>query len=509
MADANDKYTITYDTSSAIPAAKNVDTLTKSVTQCDAAVTKSKTTFSGFAGGAARSAAGAETKVRSLGDALDELPPKANAAKESLKGIGAGAKAIEPSIVGLVTAFAALRGVEDVFEAIGKGINDARLNMQKLAEDALKTRDAMRELANLQGHAGPDNAVVGNALLLGMASGLKGDEAEKFLSQFEGSIPAGRQAGNVMGTVGENGLTEEAQKKFEKELAMTGAAFGARIGLDPATAGDLTGVVAQYTKLNSAEDLAGQLGAMSYGLNEGRGRISPLANSELGAAGNLVGSKHMADLAELSAFVGVASTVARSAGSSGTKVNQMDALLNTGANKKDYDYLKNIGVVDQKTDLEKLRVLRADLLKNGGDDWNGYLLSKGFNEKTERAATVAMASNFEVLDQRVTRARQETKNGGAVIKANKTFLETEITGANRQGEAALAASAFVQGTQAEHATVARKFALARLQARGIGDNADRVAFGEAIDTPLTNATDNALDLLCRKPVNRRPSRLVS
>ena len=316
-----------------------------------------------------------------------------------------------------------------------------------------------------------------------MASGLKPEEANKFLEQFEGSIPAGRQKGNVLGVVGKDGLTREKQEAFEKEMAKEGAAFGARIGLAPDTAGDLAGVVSQYTKLNKVEDFAGQLGSMAYGLNEGRGKISPLARSELGAAGNLVGSEHMKDLAELGAWVGVASTVAKGAGSSGTKVNQADALLNTAEGKGGYKYLEKIGVTKQSGDLEKLRVLRDDLVRNGGADWNSYLKSpdRGFGNKTEVAAAVAMAKNFDVLEQRTAEARRRHNNGAETIALDRDFLGKTITGANRQAEASAAAADFVKGKPGESVAVARKFAEARLKARG------------EIDTRDTNRDDGAWD----------------
>jgi hypothetical protein len=101
-----------------------------------------------------------------------------------------------------------------------------------------------------------------------------------------------------------------------------------------------------------------------------------------------------------------------------------------------------------------------------------------------------MARNFDVLEQRIKRAREESKNGGAVIQANKKFFQESVTGANRQGEAALAAAAFVQGTQGEHLATARKHAEARLRAP-LPDGVQ----GPTIDKPGDNTEDNLWDNL--------------
>jgi hypothetical protein len=473
MADKN--YNIDYtakDSASAV-----TDALMRRVIALEVAVSAAKARLNGFAAGGNRSAAAMTKRVSELLAELNKLNGTLGTTNASLNLTASNSNSAGLSIGKMRLAFMAMHEAVEVLDAIGDGIRDARDEVDKLAESNLKLRDSMRELANLQGHEGPDDEVAGEVLALGMASGMKPDEAVKFLEQFEGSIPAGRQLGNI--GAGKNAVEK---KELERAMALEGAAFSARLGINPETGGDLSGVISQYTKIGKIEDFAGQLGAMAYGLNEGRGKLTPLIRGELGQAGAAVTDGRVKDLAELGSFIGVASTVAKSAGSSGTKFSQMDALLNTVGGEQG-DYLQSIGVSDKKGDLAKLKELRKDLDKNGGGDWSTYLYSKGFHNKTDRQSTVAMARNIDVLEQRIATARGMVGRGGETIAADAAFLGRTITGQNRKSLAAEAASDFIKGSANESIVVAQRNATSRLKLPGV----------DAIDTPLTKATDAIFD----------------
>ncbi len=471
MADVN--YNIDYTASD--QATQVTNQLIATLQALDALAAQVKAKLTGYASGGGRSSAAMAKQVEALKQSLAGLQSQLQSTNQTLSVTAGSTQSIATSMAATRAAFMAFHEVEKVLEAIGKGMANAREESERLAAANLKLRDSMRELANLQGHEGPDDQVAGEALLLGMASGLKPDEAVKFLEQFEGSIPAGREKGNIA-----PGKKDADRQAMEREMAREGAAFGARTGLSPETAGDLAGVVSQYTKINKIEDFAGQLGAMEYGLNAGRGKINPLAKSELGAAGNAIGAGRVKDLAELGAWVGVASTVSKSAGSSGTQFKQVDNLLNSIGGTTG-DYLDRIGVSGAKGDLNKLRALRADMQAHGGEDWNKYLSEQGFHNRTDRAATVAMAKNLDVLEQRIAKAREQAATGAVTIALDRDFLGRTGVGAKRQSQAALAASEFVKGQPGESVSIAREFAEARLKAGGF------------IDTRATNATDALWD----------------
>jgi hypothetical protein len=453
------------------------DGLMRRVIALEAAVAAAKKTLSGYAAGGGRSSAAMTKRVAELVAELNKLQGALGPVNSQLNVTASNSDAVGAAVIKTRLAFMAMHEVKAVLDAIAEGTERAREEVEKLAESNLKLRDSMRELANLQGHEGPDDEVAGEALLLGMASGMKPDETVKFLEQFEGSIPAGRQLGNI--GAGKNAVEK---KELERAMALEGAAFSARLGINPETGGDLSGVISQYTKINKLEDFAGQLGAMAYGLNEGRGKITPLIRGELGQAGAAVTDGRVKDLAELGAFIGVASTVSKSAGSSGTKFSQMDALLNTVGGEQG-DYLQSIGVSEKKGDLAKLKALRTDLDKNGGGDWSTYLYGKGFHNKTDRQSTVAMARNIDVLDQRIGKAREMTGRGGDVIAADAGFLGRTLTGQDRKSRAALAGAEFLKGREKESIVIAQRNAVARLKTPGV----------DGIDTVDTNRTDEFAD----------------
>jgi hypothetical protein len=439
---------------------------------------KAKLTGSFTPGG--RSAAAMAKQVAALQAALAALASQVGATNGQLNGINVTANAGISTFGQLRLAMMGLHEFEKVLSAIGAGLAEAREHSRGLAEANFKLRDSMRELANLQGKNGPDDQVTGEALKLGLATGMTPGESVKFLEQFEGSIPAGRQKGNI----GTDKMTPEQKKTLEQQMALEGARFGNRIGLDASTSGDLAGVAAQHGKIEKVEDLAGVLGGMAYGLNEGRGKVSTLAKSELGAAANAIGSGRIKDLVEMGAFSGVASTISKGAAGSGTKFDQMDALLNT-ADGKGGQFLQSIGVDKADGDLEKLRVLKDHLMQSGGKDWNAYLAKQGFGSQWQRAATVGMigtgGSNFNVLEERIKKGRAMAGNGAQVMKDNAQFVDNSLVGDHRKGQAAQAAADFMKGREGEEFANARKMALARLTARG------------EIDTAATNATDRLFD----------------
>lgn len=474
---ATEEYIIDYkatDSATAITKA-----LAAAVAQLDALVEKCKKDLNGFAAGGAKSAADAKKQVDTLNASLNGLADQTGKVKAGMDGAATGTDSFGSSMLKMRAATLVMHEVVAIFQAIGDGLHRAQEKSEELARSNLKLRDSMRELANLQGHEGPDDEVAGNAILLGMASGMDPKESEKFLSQFEGSIPAGRQKGNL-------GAAGAGRDKLEKAMAREGAAFSARIGLDAATGGDVAGSISMYSKIDKVEDMAGQLGAMAYGLNEGRGRITTLMRSELGAAAQAVGTGRVKDLAELGAFVGVGSTVSKTASAAGTKYSQLDSFLNRQGGPSG-DYLDSIGASRAGTDYEKLDIVRKDLQKNAGTDWDRYLAQKGFGSKQERAAAVGFASNFDVLTQRIANSRKIADTGGATVMAeNRAFLGRTITGQARQADAAKAAAEFLQGKGGESVMVAQISAEARLRARG------------EIDTRETERQDAIIDQTTNK-----------
>lgn len=459
---STETYDILYEVKGDAPA--KIDALIARVEKLDAAVTKSRANMKGLGsgvGGGAGQAGG---------------PAAAPGAPRPGGKADAGIGDMLPSLAAATMAIRALTGALD---DMGEAARKAREFQDKGSQLGLDKRGKAREYANLMGHEGPDDAVMTRLFGLAKSGGYKFDEATKYGEQFLGSSPAGVQAGHV---------TPEQLQRLEVE----GARFANRIGLDPATGGDVAGVVPQYVDMTKdrngnpltteqgVQKAMGQLGALQYGLNEGRGKITTLMRGELGAAAPALAAGRIGDHAEMGAFVGIASTFSKSASSSGTGFKQMDNLINNAGN----NYLDEIGVSGEKGDLNKLRALKKDLDARRTADPNfdvlAHLKEQGFSNRAERDATAAFVENFDTLEKRTVEARKRAGNGQDVIDANRRY-SASLEGQNQLGDAAAESAEYDQTAKHQRTSVARKFALAQLRKEG------------KIDTGASNFEDWALD----------------
>jgi hypothetical protein len=335
-----------------------------------------------------------------------------------------------------------------------------------LAESAAKTadfRESLREYASLRGRPGPDNGIVREVTRFAKDASVFPEEASPFLTNYEGSAATGRMAGNIGGEVGKNGYTKQQQDALEAKLKIRGAKFATRTGLDARTAGDLTGVVSTYKKLASENDLAGQLGGMHYGLDQGRGEISPLARGELGQAGSSIQSGRVSGLPELGAFIGVASVASKSASSSGTTYGQVSRFLNESGegNENQAQFIKESGMGAAKGDFAKLKALRDHLVQVKPEDSNTYLESKGYGNSTDRRSVLGMVGNVDVLEKRIAEAKRIADNGQEVI-ARDEANQRQSSSVNRGAEAAKFESEIEVGLGAQTLAQGKAFATARM-----------------------------------------------
>ncbi len=514
MADQAIKYSIEYQTKTA-QAVQNINALEAAVLRLDKALVAIEPRLKalGPAMTASNRAIGTGAKrLNELTAGMKAAEAQAKATEAQLKtlgssvpaNIGKGTTAVQgfgSSLLALTAGRMVLNQVTEALDAMGEAAVKAREHQNTGAQAGLDKRGKAREYANLLGHDGPDDKVMHRAFSVAMAGGYSFDNAVKFGEQFLGSSPAGVQAGHV---------TPEQLARLETE----GARFANRIGLDPATGGDLMGVIPQYvdmTKDASGKPLTteqgvrkamGQMGALQYGLNEGRGKISTLARSEIGAASAAMGAGRISDHAEMGAFVGVASTFTKTASGSGTAFKQMDQLINNtdvddwldenGKPKKGAppdvkgNYLKRIGVADKKGDLEKLRALKVDIdaqrTADPNFDFVSYLTSKGFKSRQERDSTIGYVNNFDVLEKRTIEARKRAGNGQDVIDANRRY-SSSLEGQNQLADATMEYGNYIQTEKHQRLSIARKAALGQLQAEG------------KIDTSSENFKDWALDFV--------------
>lgn len=350
------------------------------------------------------------------------------------------------------------------FGAMAKAGEEERGFLEQSADKTAEFRESLREYAQLRHENGPNDKIVKEALDFAKEGRVLPDEIAPFLTAYEGSAATGRDKGNIGGSVERGEITKEAQEALEGRIKVVAAQFANRTGLDGKTAGDVAGVASTYAKIGSDADLAGQLGAMHYGLNEGRGEISPLARGELGQAGSEILSGRVSGLGELGAFIGVASIASKSAGSAGTTYGQVSRLLNETGDEKG-EFLKEAGVADKKGNFAKLKALRDYMEKAKPDDANAFLESKGFGNATDRRSVLGMLGNVDTLERRIAAANKIAANGGDVIAANASNLG-EVATVTRNAKTAEFASQVDVGRQGEKLAQGQAFARARMTERG-------------------------------------------
>ena len=369
--------------------------------------------------------------MQSAGGAAAAGVPQVNALTDSMTGLG-------HSVSNVVPKFLLFEAGVKLVQTFGAAIDAAREHLKELGDEAAETRDKFRELANLKGETGPNDAVVAETMVMGMNAGMLPDEARKFMEQFEGSVPMGRQKGNITANL-------------EKPVAQEAMKFGTRVALHPATAGDLAGVLAQYGKIDSVEQAAGQMGAIAHGLNEGRGNLEPLMRSLIKTAGALVEENGgpMDSLPELSAALGVASANA-TPDRAGTQLkNAVQGLRKFGEDVRGRT-LKELDITPRDSYIEALnkiapKVRAADEEGIGGDTW---LRASGFKNEDEIRGILQQSRNVEAVNQRYAAAREKGQ-GQLVIEADEQFLANDKTGIHRRNQAEKAGQDFLTGRNNE------------------------------------------------------------
>ena len=416
-------------------------------------------------------------KVASQAGGIEAVATATKGVDVSVRTMGDGAKEAGTSFGGLMAAMMAISAADVVVRSIGDSIREAREDTEGWAEDALKLRDELRELANLQGKPGADNEVVAKHLGLRIEAGMDSKEARQFDEQFRGSLPLAKDAG---------GINDQVADK----LAVQVARLAVRTGLEGKTAGDLAGSLGMFGKIPDAEVGLGRSQQIVDLLNDGRGNLTPLVKELMKDAAATVGPGGMfKSLQERAAAVSV-STGMGAIGRSSTRINQAIAGL-SGFAKSQGDQLSLHGIKDTddfQTRIRKIAPLVRFAQQNGIDPL-GHLQDMGFRNQVEAKAIVGFVNNQDALDRKMAQVK-EAKGDPNFSKAreaarrsdrlNSQFLETDKAARNRVADARLDAAKIQRGVPTENLMVERKEAEMRLQLR------------KEIDTPETNFEDSLI-----------------
>ena len=484
---ADREYVIRYDTANVPQSVAAINSLKAAIDALDASASKSKKSL-GDVGKATAAIGRTDAKVKNLTQDLADLTAeaaKAAAALQSINGnigkVGKSATSAGASIGKFVTAAMVVSEVKQVFGAVADEMQRVRDYARETAEENLKLYDSLRELQNLR-KEGTTAETAPTVMGIMARTGLREKEAVDLLESFEGSFPAGHQKGNIR-PGGAAGLKEgdPTLEAFKQEMAITAGQIGLKYGMDPKTSGDLAGVMGQYMPITSKEDVAGQFAALSYALNEGRGKVSALTSSSVGQAASLIGNG-VADLSEIGALVSVGSTITKSEATAGTEVKRLNRALNRVTGKAG-DTLKQFGLDKVGSDVEKLRTLAPMITGEGGDRW---LSERGWGEQGDRKALIGFAKNLDLIDIRTKDARARAGMGGQEIAATEKWMANDPAVAARMGENSIAVSRYMRGLEQENLQIARKSAEGRLQ------NPNQPG-GPGIDTFGTGTGDSLVD----------------
>ena len=243
-------YTVQYiaDATAFVAGARQVE---QSLLRVDGLVISTKKNAKGMFGGAGRSATSAAKNIDKLNAALNGTATATTGAKAALNGFntasgkaGKSTDQLSDATNGLLKKATAMAAAYKIATAAlkiySKASEDAKRHMNEGAQTGLDMRDEARPLANLLGKTSVDDEMIRDLFKSSQASGYKFSDAVKFDLEFEGSIPAGEQAGHI---------TPEQKKILSEE----GKKFGKRLGLDGSTAGDVVASLVQYTDLTKDE----------------------------------------------------------------------------------------------------------------------------------------------------------------------------------------------------------------------------------------------------------------
>ncbi len=395
-----------------------------------------------------------EAELNRLGATANAANTAANSAAGGVGGLGAQASAtaghvevitnnlgsMNSSLLNLSNALQVVQVAAQVAFAFGEKLNSARKEIQNMTDDAMKLRDTLREIANLQGKNGPDESVARDVLKLGIAGGMMPKEAKEYMEQFLGSVPAGKTKGNITDPVAE-------------EVAREGAKFATRVGINAKTGGDFAGVMSQYQKIPDVKTAAKVMGQVVYGLNEGRGNVEPLMRTLLTTAGSLVqDGGPMENLAELAVMEGVASTHANPY-ATGTRLRQAVRALRETKGPQGA-WLAQQGVKDGMSHLQRLKAIKPALMTEvaKGKGLDQALKEFVTGDDTEARSIAEQLGDIDLMDARLAKANGITGEG--VMDANTKFLTRNAVGRDRVSKANAEAQKFLIGDKFTNMTIA-------------------------------------------------------
>ncbi len=369
--------------------------------------------------------------------------------KESSEGAASGMESLVGKYVGIGAIVGGVR-------AIGAAWGDVAEQQRKAAEAFQQAVKDARVAGGVSGKT-PTQAAA-SIHRISAESGLNFNEANELKRQYEGTVPAALQKGNI---------TQEVSDAILGETAKTGA----RLGGDQGTRGEMAGIVGQFGKVGSTGEGLAKLEASRKQLVDGRGDDGPLTKSLLSAAPTLIESGMVGSIEEASALIGttslkggplMADTTAKSLvkGLRGTTTEQAQKLESVFG-------IKRGSTEDLESRLGKV-VPKLRQVKDSGTDVASFLRDEIKLPAEEVEAVSYMIDNYEMLKGRMATARQDAKSGGAGVLADNAKFLASPEGMKMRAESQGEANVFTQGERVKGASAMAALEEANLKGESPG-----------------------------------------
>jgi hypothetical protein len=455
--------------------------------QVDALGAKLKDLFSGIGRPAAaferhlldemRLAGQLKTNIDSLSAALEGMSAATAGVNVQLPRMATNTGGVSSALGGLASRAAGITLVLQAMRSLSTAMKEARDYAHETAQENIKLRDSLRELAAMQGKPAPDVAVVRGVVQRALTSGMTMAQATEFETMWQSAIPAAREGGKwKLGPAQEETLKTQA------------AIFAARNAIAPETIGKMIPLIGKGEEITSPEQMMGKIAAMQMMAAEGVGHVEPIYRVAQSLRGTMVrpggGGAGVRTAEELMAVISSATLDAD------PRRTQQD-IRQTYRDIQNPKAMKNLGMTSDMDFVARIGKVHEFLDKSraAGQDDLAALKLAGFGNQNAAQKIVQFSNNLDILERRtaaVGRGRPVDeatmqKMGANVIAANAAFLSSDV-GQARTAEREVEAARIERGRQQTPFEIARQ----RAEARLIG--------GGEIDTPLSRWIDRLADV---------------
>lgn len=373
-----------------------------------------------------------------------------------------------------IAAFAGYQAIVTILLGVGENISKLREKMKELAEEAIKFRRELSEIASITNRQ-PDDQLSAEVIDMGVQSNMAPDEIKSFLEQYYGATPAA----DIKGNIGRN-LNDAQREDLKRTMAVTGARMGQKGGMSPKTAGLFSGLIPLHQDIDNPEQFAETFAQVVSTLNDGVGKIEDLTTGLMSSTGELVGEgKPFENLQQLAAaYSAITPYHAGSADEASTYVRKgMRELRDFTGDQA--EGLETVGITPNDHGFEAIRKMRDYLTQQraAGIGDQEALTELGFKDAAGRRAVMELTQQYDVMVARYNEKRGIT--GKQAIQDTDQFYATSKVGIARRMEAQSKAQDIRAGQKQEWLAMQRQGAILRMRNEGSFNN-EELAFLDTI-----------------------------